>query len=121
MHVSSHRLRSSAPAALTALPLRSTHRYLLQPLLLRSTDTFPGTTSLSSYFGYYIKSIMSWEGEVMITANHITDPYGTTKVPPLLSPLHCVAASALRAHDAYLEPSYCNGLQSLPPRTAVPP
>ena len=44
------------------------------------TPHYPGTTSLSSYFGYSIKSIMSWEGEVMVTANHITDPYGTTKV-----------------------------------------
>jgi len=39
-----------------------------------------GTTEVSSYFGYEIKSVMSWEDHVMVTANHVTDPSGCTKV-----------------------------------------
>ena len=47
-----------------------------------------GTESLSSFFGYNIRSVMSWEpspvpntgSDMMITANHVTDPSGNTKV-----------------------------------------
>ena len=39
-----------------------------------------GTTEVSSYFGYTIRSVMSWEGEMLITSNHVTDPSGCTKV-----------------------------------------
>jgi hypothetical protein len=39
-----------------------------------------GTTELSSYFGYTIKSVMSWEGGTMVTSNYVTDPSGCTKV-----------------------------------------
>ena len=40
----------------------------------------PGTEQIGSYFGYKIRTVMSWEGDTMIAANHVTDPSGTTQI-----------------------------------------
>jgi len=46
-------------------------------IVISSTE---GTTEVSSYFGYEIKSVMSWEGAIMVTSNYVTDPSGVTKL-----------------------------------------
>jgi len=41
-------------------------------------STEEGTRQASSFFGYNLESVMSWEGEVLITKTVITSPIGTT-------------------------------------------
>lgn len=52
----------------------------LRPLVCSVICSAEGTAEKSSFFGYQILSVMSWEGNKMVTSNHVTDPSGGTKV-----------------------------------------